>query len=114
MVGESTPSSQSHPIDPAQYSLLEALLQRRSRRFGKGMRLNGGPLAYQRNRLPQPLSLEEEALLAFAACGVTGYALAELPYQTGDQSDAGSGNIMTHFVGRTIPSGDAMHDCAVF
>ena len=30
----------------AQYSLLEALLARRSRRFAKGMRLNGGPLAY--------------------------------------------------------------------
>jgi hypothetical protein len=27
--------------------------------------------------------------------------LAELPYQTGDQPEAGSGNIMTHFVSRT-------------
>lgn len=41
------------------------------------------------------------AALAFVACAVTGYALAELPYQTGDQPEAGSGNIMTHFVGRT-------------
>src|SRR5437588_7039176 len=30
----------------AHYFLLDALLARRSRRFGKGMRLNGGPLAY--------------------------------------------------------------------
>jgi hypothetical protein len=107
-------SSSDQRTDPAQYPLLEALLHRRSRRFAKGMRLNGGPLTYQSTRPPQALSLEEEALLAFAACGVTGYALAELPYQTGDQPDAGSGNIMTHFVGRTVPSGDAMHDCAVF
>jgi hypothetical protein len=97
-----------------QVSLVDALLARRSRRFGKGMRLNGGPLAFQSSQPPQPLSLEEEAALAFAACGVTGYALAELPYQTGDQPEAGSGNIMTHFVGRTVPSGDAMHDCTVF
>ena len=65
-------------------------------------------------RSPQPLSLEEEAALAFAACGVTGYALAELPYQTGNRPEAGSGNIMTHFIARTVPSGDAMHDCTVF
>ena len=94
-----------------QVSLVDALLARRSRRFGKGMRLNGGPLAFQST---QPLSLEEEAALAFAACGITGYALAELPYQTGDQPEAGSGNIMTHFIARTVPSGDAMHDCTVF
>jgi len=97
-----------------QVSLVDALLARRSRRFGKGMRLNGGPLAFQSAQPPQPLSLEEEAALAFAACGVTGYALAELPYQTGDQPEAGSGNIMTHFIARTVPSGDAMHDCTVF
>lgn len=103
------------PRDPwTQVSLVDTLLARRSRRFGKGMRLNGGPLAYQSTQPPQPLSLEEEAALAFAACGVTGYALADLPYQTGDQPEAGSGNIMTHFIGRTVPSGDAMHDCTVF
>jgi hypothetical protein len=91
------------------YPLLEALLHRRSRRFAKGMRLEGGPLAYASAEAAEPLSLEQEAALAFAACGITGYALAELPYQPG-----GGGNIMTHFVGRTAASGDAMHDVAVF
>jgi uncharacterized protein YndB with AHSA1/START domain len=109
-----SPSPQNRVATPALYPLLDALLQRRSRRFGKGMCLNGGPLAYRSTQPPKPLTLEEEALLAFAACGVTGYALAELPYQTGDRPEAGSGNIMTHFIGRTVPSGDAMHDCAVF
>ena len=52
----------------AGYPLLEALIERRSRRFGSGMRLNGGPLAYRSVRTPQPLSLEEEAVLAFAGC----------------------------------------------
>ncbi|MFB2895412.1 hypothetical protein ACE1CI_21115 [Aerosakkonemataceae cyanobacterium BLCC-F50] len=55
------------------YSLIEAMLQRRSRRFGKGMKL-GSPLNYQSQYMPQPLTLEQEALLSFAASGVTGYA----------------------------------------
>ncbi len=70
------------------YPLLSALVERRSRRFGKGMTLNGGPLAYHSAHRPQPLSLEEEAALAFAACGITGYALAELPYDTGSMPEA--------------------------
>jgi hypothetical protein len=98
----------------ATYPLVQALIDRRSRRFGKSMRLNGGPLAYASTDSPQPLSLDEEAALAFAACGITGYALAELPYQTGDIPEAGGGNIMTHFIGRTVPSGDAMHAVTVF
>lgn len=98
----------------ARYPLLEALIERRSRRFGGGMSLNGGPLAYRSRRAPQPLSLEEEAALAFAGCGITGFALAELPYEGGELPEAGGGNIMTHFVGRTVPSGDAMHDVTLF
>jgi hypothetical protein len=97
-----------------QYPLLEALLHRRSRRFGQGMHLNGGPLAYASARPPQPLSLEEEAALAFAGGGITGYALAELPYQSGEMPGAGGGNIMTRFIGRTIASGDAMHAASLF
>jgi hypothetical protein len=78
------------------------------------MQLNGGPLAFRSRKPPQPLTLDEQAALAFAACGITGYALADLPYRSGDVADASSGNIMTHFVGRTVASGDAMHDCTVF
>jgi hypothetical protein len=72
----------------ARYPLLDAMIERRSRRFGKGMSLNGGPLAYRSLAPAQPLSLEEEAALAFAACGITGPALAELPYQSGDEKGA--------------------------
>jgi hypothetical protein len=96
------------------YPLLETLIRRRSRRFAAGMILNGGPLAYNSARPPQPLSGEEEAALAFAACGVTGYALAELPYETGSAPDAGGGNIMKQFVGRTAASADALHTVIVF
>jgi hypothetical protein len=96
------------------YPLLKALTERRSRRFAKGMTLNGGPLAFTSSYPSQPLSLEQEAILAFAACGVTGYALAELPFQTGSGSESGSGNIMTHFIARTVASGDAMHAVTLF
>ena len=78
------------------------------------MKLTGGPLAYESQRPPEPLSEEEEAALAFAACGVTGFALAELPYDSCGVPESGGGNIMTHFIGRTVASGDAMHDCTVF
>jgi hypothetical protein len=87
----------------AGYPLLEALIERRSRRFGNGMRLNGGPLSYKSMRPSQPLSLEEEAALAFAGCGITGPVLAELPYDSGDEHEAG-GNIMINLVGRTVAS----------
>ena len=96
------------------YSLIEAMLQRRSRRFGKGMKL-GGALDYQSQHQPQPLTLEQEALLGFAASGVTGYALAELPYASVDKGSTGSGgNIMVNFIGRTVASADAIHGVTVF
>jgi len=98
----------------ASYPLLDALIERRSRRFGKGMTLNGGPLAYPSAHPPQPLAMVEEAALAFAACGITGYALAELPYESGKVPEAGGGNIITHFVGRTVGSGDALHTVVMF
>ena len=98
----------------AHYPLLDSLIDRRSRRFGLGMDLNGGPLEYRSTHPPQALTIAEEAALAFAANGVTGYALAELPYQSGARPDSGSGNIMTHFVSRTVASGDAMHYVILF
>lgn len=98
----------------AEYPLLQALLHRRSRRFGKGMHLDGDPLRFQSQRPPQSLSPSEEAALAFAACGISGYALAELPYGPSEESDLGDGNIMVHFTGRTVASGDALHAVTMF
>jgi len=78
------------------------------------MTLNGGPLAYASTRPPAPLTTEEEAALAFAACGITGPVLADLPYASGSLADGGGGNIMKHFTGRTVASGDALHAVTVF
>lgn len=96
------------------YPLFDALLHRRSRRFAKGLHLDGGPLAYRSEQAPEALTVDEEAALAFAACGITGHALAELPYESGRTPESGGGNIMTHFVARTVASGDAIHCVALF
>ena len=85
------------------FPLLVALRSRRSRRFARGLTLPpGGPLAWSSDKAPQPLDEAEEALLAFAACGVTGPALADLPLGEGE-----GGNIMLTLLGRTVASGDA-------
>jgi hypothetical protein len=87
----------------ASFPLMRALLERRSRRFGLGMKMPAGPLAYQSRHQPAPLTEAEEAALVFAACGITGPALADLCY-----SAEGGGNIMAGFVARTIASGDGL------
>jgi hypothetical protein len=63
-----------------------------------------GPLKYTSPHEGLPLGEDEEALLAFAACGVTGYALSDLAYASGY-----GGTMMVGFLGRTVPSGDAIH-----
>jgi hypothetical protein len=87
----------------ARYPLLDALLRRRSRRFSLGMKMAEGPLAYESRRAAVALSEEEEAVLAFAAAGVTGYALLDLSF-TQEQGGA----IVARALGRTIASGDAI------
>src|SRR6266403_2619029 len=90
------------------YPLLNALRERRSRRFGLGMKIPSGPLAYESRHKPLPLSEDEEAALVFAACGITGHALADLCYAKGE-----GGNIMAGLVGRTIASGDGLQTVAL-
>src|SRR5262245_34556766 len=85
------------------FPLLTALRDRRSRRFGLGMKIPDGPLAYQSRHKPTPLTEDEEAALVFAACGITGHALADLCYARG-----GGGAIMAGLVARTIASGDGL------
>jgi hypothetical protein len=96
------------------YPLLDALIGRRSRRFAPGLELDGGPLAFASVRPPAALTLEEQAALAFAACGITGHALAELPYDEGPLPETGGGRIMMNLVGRTAASGDGSHVDTVF
>jgi hypothetical protein len=90
------------------YPLLTALRERRSRRFGLGMKIPAGPLAYESKHKPRPLTEDEEAALVFAACGITEHALADLCYAKG-----GGGGIMAGLVARTIASGDGLQTVAL-
>ena len=102
--------SEEHPFATLRsYPLLDALRDRRSRRFGVGMAMRQGPLAYASRRPPLELSEDEEAALAFAACGVTGFALADLNFAPGE-----GGSIIAGTLGRTAASGDAIHTVSVF
>lgn len=91
-----------------EFPLLRALRERRSRRFGLGMKIPSGPLTYESRHQPKPLTENEEATLAFAACGITGHALGELCYAKG-----GGGGIMAGLVARTIASGDGLQTVAL-
>ena len=95
--------------DLARYPLLDALRDRRSRRFGLGMKMDVGPMVYESAKPGLRLSEDEEAALAFAACGVTGPALGDLVYEPGH-----GGAIMAGMAGRTIASGDAIQTVSVF
>ncbi len=102
------------PANPAleeslvRYPLLTALRERRSRRFGLGMKMPAGPLAFQSRHPPAPLTEDEEAALVFAAGGITGHALADLCYAPG-----GGGGIIGGLVARTVASGDALQTVAL-
>lgn len=67
------------------------------------MKMASGPLAFHSQHAPVPLTEEEEALLVFAAAGITGHALLDLNFAPGE-----GGAIVARSLGRTIASGDAI------
>src|ERR687896_120638 len=91
------------------YPLLDALWDRRSRRFGMGMNIENSPFAYESRHGSMPLTEAEEAALAVAACGVTGYALADLSYGRGQ-----GGGMLAGLLGRAVASPDAINTVSVF
>jgi hypothetical protein len=94
--------------DPLKATLFEVLLNRRSRRVGLGMTIPAGPFKYSSPFKPVPLTDDEEAALAFAACGATGYALADLSYGPNE-----GGSMLVGRLGRTVASPDAVNAVAV-
>lgn len=90
----------------AAFPLLEALFGRRSRRFGRGLSIPSGPLAYTSRHAPQPLDEDERLLLIAIGAGVSGYNLG-LPHRTSSGPDAGACHYPVRPVGRTYPSGAA-------
>jgi hypothetical protein len=54
------------------YSLLEAISRRRSRRMGYGFQVPSGALEFRSSKEPVPLTFQETALLCYAGAGITG------------------------------------------
>src|SRR3989304_1254478 len=78
------------------YSLFEAILNRRSRRMALGAEIPGGPHKYKSDKPPFPLDELEQALLVQAGPGVSGLNLSDLPFRD-DQGRTASGNTMIQF-----------------
>jgi hypothetical protein len=93
------------------FPLVSALFGRRSRRFGYGMSIPSGPLAYTSQHAPLPLSDLERALLIGAATGVTGWNFG-VPF-TMNESDRLS-DYSLRLTGRTGPSAIAISTSELF
>jgi hypothetical protein len=72
------------------------------------MSMESGAMAFRSRHAGLPLTEREEALLVFAAAGITGPALGDLVYQRGQ-----GGTILAGLAGRTVPSGDAIQGCGL-
>src|SRR5690242_4766018 len=70
--------------DLARFPLLTALFGRRSRRFGLGMAIPDGPLAYASAHPPLPLTELERTLLVLCGAGVSGWHLGIEHTASGD------------------------------
>lgn len=84
------------------FPLLDALLGRRSRRFGVGMSIPDGPLAYTSAQPPLPLSDLERTLLVLCGAGVSGWHTGMEHTASGDP--AGGCNYAVRYTGRLAPT----------
>jgi hypothetical protein len=84
-----------------QFPLFEAMMGRRARRFGRGMQIPSGPLAFTSQAVPAPLSELERAVLVAAATGVTGWHFG-VPFGP-DRPDEHA-HYTHRFTGRTAPT----------
>ena len=89
------------------YPLFDSIFNRRSRRFGLGMKLEDPTLGFESKYDPVPLEEMEEALLVWAGTGLTGLCLADLPPETGI-------DLLCQWTGRTWPSACNNHGTELF
>jgi hypothetical protein len=90
---------------------MKALFGRRARRFGAGMEITSGPLAFRSERAPLALDEMERAILVAAATGVSGWTFG-VPFSPGTpQSHA---DFTLRFTGRTAPTAAGLGTPALF
>jgi len=84
-----------------EYPLLRAIFGRRARRFGLGMSIPSGPLAFTSRHDPVPLSELERSLLLAAGTGVSGWSFG-VPFGP-DRPDQHA-HYSVRYTGRTAPT----------
>jgi hypothetical protein len=87
--------------DLIQFPFLHALFGRRARRFGLGMELPSGPLAFKSSKDPMPLSETEQMLLIAAGTGVSGWNFG-VPF--GPSTPQSHAEFTVRYTGRTAPT----------
>lgn len=97
--------------DLMQYPFLNALFGRRARRFGLGMEIPSGPLAYKSEKEPITLSETEQMLLVAAATGVSGWNFG-VPF--GPQTPKAHAEFTLRYTGRTAPTAAGLGTPALF
>lgn len=113
--------SELEEVDEAwSFPLLEAVFNRRSRRFGWGMEISEGPNKHKSAHPPMPLDELEEAILLGAATGISGMNLSDMPHtprpDKASQLETWDGmcNTMVEHVGRTWSSPCGNHGTELF
>jgi hypothetical protein len=87
--------------DLLEFPLMRAIFGRRSRRFGLGMEIPSGPLAFTSRSAPEPLSELEQAILVAVATGVSGWNFG-IPFSPSRPMEHASPTV--RFAGRTAPT----------
>ena len=98
----------------ATQTLLELFRQRKTRRFGRGMTMPGGPFQYESRLDPVSLSREEERYLIYAAVGQTGSNLGDMHFRDKSGRSDGQGSALMNFQSRTVPSPCAAQTTRLF
>ena len=93
------------------FPLMKAIFGRRSRRFGLGMEIPSGPLAFRSRKNPLPLTELEKYILVAAATGVTGWSFG-VPF--GPNKPDSHADFTVRFTGRTTPTPAGIGTPALF
>ncbi len=94
-----------------EFPLMHALFGRRARRFGLGMEIPSGPMAFRSEQEPLPLSDQEELILVAAATGVSGWSFG-VPF--GPRTPESHAEFTLRFTGRTAPTAAGLGTPALF
>jgi hypothetical protein len=84
-----------------EFPLFDAIAGRRARRFGLGMEVPSGPLAFKSAAEPMPLTERERSILVTAGTGVTGWSFG-VPF--GPDRPSEHAHYTQRFTGRTTPT----------